>query len=68
MLPIKKVIASPNATFTYRFNNMHFISVAYDELLKCNSIDDLTDNSYIQNYNQIIHNGTEKERWMSSWN
>ena len=60
MLPIKKVIASPNATFTYRFSNMHFISVAYDELLKYNSIDDLTDNSYIQNYNQIIHNSVNR--------
>lgn len=39
---------------------MHFISVAYDELLKCNSIDDLTDNSYIQNYNQIIHNSVNR--------
>lgn len=60
MLPIKRIIASPNATFTYRFTNMHFISIAYEELLKWNSIDALLDNSYIQNYNQIMHNSVNK--------
>ena len=60
MLPIRKVIASPNAAFTYRFTNMHFISIAYDELLKRNSIDDLSDNLHIQNYNKIVHNSVNR--------
>ena len=60
MMPIRKIVASPNATFTYRFNNMHFISIAYDEMLKWHSIDNLMDNLFIQNYNQIIRSSVNR--------
>lgn len=60
MLPVGKVIASPDVNFTYRFNNMHFISIAYDEFLSWNSIEDLIDDSYIQSYNQIVHNSVNR--------